>query len=162
MAKRKRFQPRPRNPITEARHKRDMWWQVYLPLLFGALVFIGLATWVMLSAFDSSMALNTSAFADAMTIMLLTALISVLLGGLVAVGAMIWGVMWLINWIPGNIRIVHDYLFLAVEYVTRWMQPVRKTALSANQRFDATANSLHALQEKVEQRLVRQSEDSLQ
>ncbi len=157
MAKQSRV--RPRNPKTHAAHTKDMWWQVYLPLGLGTLVVLGLAALMMLSAFGMGTDVNTSGLADAMLIMMLTLLIPLLIGGLVAIGGMVWGVMWLINWIPGNVRIVHDFLFIVVEKVTQYMRPVRSTALTMNTRFEASARSVREVGMKVEQRLMQSKDD---
>ncbi|MEA3350353.1 MAG: hypothetical protein U9Q82_07010 [Chloroflexota bacterium] len=39
-----------RNPKTQASHKKDIFWQITIPLIFGALAILGLAIWSVVAA----------------------------------------------------------------------------------------------------------------
>lgn len=83
------------NPETRAAFRRQVWLEVYLPLLLGAALVLGLVVLLMRAGLGGN-----SAWADAVTVFLLLPLIGLGLALLVFLAAAIFGVSWLIHRLP--------------------------------------------------------------
>jgi len=86
-----------RNPEAYRRHKKDVFWQITLPLVIACLLVISLAVWTGLAASsgaDLSRAANTS------LMLLILPVFFVSLVVLVILIALLVGVLWLLKKIP--------------------------------------------------------------
>ncbi len=77
-----------RNPETHKKHRREAFWQITLPLIFLALVFLGFAAWTVTAANGSGVRRP----ADASLIFLLCPVILCSILPLALVGGMAYGV----------------------------------------------------------------------
>ncbi len=112
--------PRPRNPETQARLRRDVLWQIYLPL---GLAVLALLVVMGLTIFVAGMP-TRSAWADVSTMYLI---IFAAIGG-VAVLALLAGLcaaLWyLLRELPGYFKIVQDFMRLVAAQVAEISQKV--------------------------------------
>ncbi len=83
------------NPETRAAYRRQVWLEVYLPLLLGAALVLGLVALLMRAGLG-----GRGAWADAVTVLLLVPLMGLGLALLVFLAAAIFGVSWLIHRLP--------------------------------------------------------------
>jgi hypothetical protein len=98
-----------RNPVTQTRHRREVLWQITIPVVVGALVLLLLA---FLAAFQTSMD-QASIWADISLIwMIVPALIAVLIFFLF-LAASIYLAVRLIGVLPGYFFMAHGWLLLA-------------------------------------------------
>ncbi len=112
--------PRPRNPETQARLRRDVLWQIYLPL---GLAVLALLVVMGLTIFVAGMP-TRSAWADVSTMYLIIfaaiggVVVLVLLAGLCAA---LW---YLLRELPGYFKIVQDFMRLVAAQVAEISQKV--------------------------------------
>lgn len=85
-----------RNPATRAAHRKQVLWQISLPLLVVIAVFVALAV---LATFMSGE--RTSAWADIALIWLLLPILLFALLGILVTGGLAYGVLRLIGVLPG-------------------------------------------------------------
>lgn len=94
------------NPVTRAAFRRQVWLEIYLPLLFGLVVVVGGAVLLWQRGVG-----DPRAWADASTVLLLVPLIVASLIPLaLLVGAAV-GAYWLIREIPGPSRRVQGFFY---------------------------------------------------
>lgn len=78
---------KPKNPITYAKHRREVFWQITIPLILGAIVLIGLAVWLSLVSFGDQVLAGKWASVSLIWLiipaMVVTLVIAVILAGLV-------------------------------------------------------------------------------
>lgn len=119
--------PSLRNPQTQARHKREVLWQITLPLILGIIFFIGASVFVTLGASG-----DASRWADATLVWLIIPwlIVSILVIG-IKIG-LIYLVVKLIHKLPsasytlyGFLRRVHEIVKQAGD---KAVEPVMKTA----------------------------------
>lgn len=118
-----------RNPVTHDRHRRDVFWQVTVPLVVGILLFLALAVGVVWSASGNGGAV--SRWADISTMWLLIPVLFICLILLVILAGLIYLITWLLGTVPRYAfqlqawfrlvsRKIHQGSDLAVEPVLRW------------------------------------------
>ena len=92
------------NPITQHTFRRSVWLQIYLPLILGGLLLAAALGGVVVAAGGGGF----SAWADVSLIfLLLPALLLGLIAG-AAVGALAYGVWWLVRESPPYFRLAQD------------------------------------------------------
>lgn len=84
-----------RNPITHQAHRREVFWQITLPLIVGALIFLGLAGAASWGAIG-----QVRAWADFGIIWLILLMIVPGLLILILLAGLVYGVTWLIMHLP--------------------------------------------------------------
>ncbi|MEW5867851.1 MAG: hypothetical protein AB1894_01135 [Chloroflexota bacterium] len=102
--------PRPlpeRNPITHAKHKHEVLWQITVPLGVGVLVLVGLAI-----AMGFGSAEQHSRWADISLIWLISPMLIVALLFLVILAGLTYGLIVLIQILPPYARQVQDFFVL--------------------------------------------------
>ncbi len=85
------------NPLTRKAHRRESWWQIYLPLILSALAILALASWVVVAGAQGS---DLAPAADTALIFLLTPMLLFLLIPLILLGAGIYLTIRLFNLLP--------------------------------------------------------------
>jgi hypothetical protein len=129
--------PLPRNPETTRLHRRDLAWQVYLPIglaVLALLVVTGLAIW----AAVSGQAAVDSVWADVSLIFLILMTAALALLPLALLVAAIFGLWYALRYLPGYARVAQNYVALAAGYV-------RQAADRAVQPFIAVDRAAAAL-----------------
>jgi hypothetical protein len=115
----------PVNLKTKARHRREVWWQIYLPLILGALLFGLLVLGISLSGVG-----DTSIWADVSAIWVIVPIVIMALIPLVAFVAAIVGVTLLIIKAPPKtyqLQNMFAYLEAEVRRITdRIVEPFLK------------------------------------
>lgn len=98
-----------RNPVTHARHRREVLWQITIPVAVGALILLALAV---LAAFRATTD-QASVWADiSLMWMIIPAFIAMLIF-FVLLAASIYLVVRLIGVLPGYFLVAHGWLLLA-------------------------------------------------
>lgn len=97
--------PPPRNPLTHARHRREVLWQITLPLVLGSLAVLIVAGLVV----ALGAAGETSLWADVSLIWLLAPLLLACLLPLALLSGLAYAVVRLIAVLPGYARQVQDF-----------------------------------------------------
>lgn len=93
-----------RNPVTYERHRKEVMWQILVPVLIGAVIVLALAI-LATTRTDA----QVSKGADVSVIWMITPMLIIALIFLVLLGAMVYGVMSLLGILPGYARLVQDY-----------------------------------------------------
>lgn len=93
-----------RNPVTYERHRKEVMWQILVPVLIGAVIVLTLA---ILAATRTDA--QVSKGADVSVIWMITPMLIIALIFLVLLGAMIYAVMSLLGILPSYARLVQDY-----------------------------------------------------
>ncbi len=108
----------PRNKQTEALHNREVWQQIYLPLLIGVLAVIGVAVLIGLALYYG----NTTSihiWSLVSTIVVVAQVLIGLLPILVLIGGLAFGLGYLLPKLPPYFKVAQDYTaWLA--YKTDW------------------------------------------
>ncbi len=116
--------PKPeRNPETYRNHRREVLWQITIPLLVGAVIIIVL---MILVTFGS--AFQLSKWADISVIWLTIPMYVVLLVLLVLVAGLTYGIIWVIANLP-------PVLFMVLKYLRQANAIVRKASDTAVKPF---------------------------
>ena len=98
---------RPRNLKTQKAHQRQVWLQIILPLSIGGLLSLALAVWIA-TASEKSQGLHTAA--DASLLLLLLPWMLLALVTIAALGALIYGIGYLLHWLPPQFFLLHTLL----------------------------------------------------
>ena len=93
-----------RNPVTYERHRKEVMWQILVPVIIGAVIILALA---ILAATRTDA--QVSKGADVSVIWMITPMLVVALIFLVLLGALIYAVMSLLGILPGYASLVQDY-----------------------------------------------------
>lgn len=124
--------PRPRNRVTQARHQREAWLQIYLPLSLFALVFLAAAVLTLLGAFGA--AVDNSVMADTAAVWLS---LPVLFAGLVllaVVGGLAYGVSWLAACLPPYLKQGQDLSRSILDYSRRYADRAARPVVAVSAR----------------------------
>ncbi len=117
-----------RNPVTHAAHRREVFWQITLPLLIGGLLLLAALVGVIVAAVGANV--GVSRWADVSLIWLLLPVLPLALGILAVTAAITYGVTALLGVFPGYARLVQDYFLLferkVKELDARIVEPVLK------------------------------------
>ena len=97
-----------RNPVTHARHRREVLWQVTVPVLAGVVIVVAMA--VLASWLGSSQ--EVSQWADTSLIVLIVPTMFFALIFLVLLAAFIFGVIRLIQVLPPYARRLQDFFVM--------------------------------------------------
>jgi hypothetical protein len=92
------------NPVTRMAYRRQVWLEIYLPLLVGGFLVVGGAVVLWRAGIGSG-----GSWADIALVMLL---LPVLAAGLLAVGVLVglaWAVSQVIGWLPANARAAQEF-----------------------------------------------------
>jgi hypothetical protein len=93
-----------RNPVTYERHRKEVMWQILVPVLIGAVIVLALAILATTGTYA-----QVSKGVDVSVIWLITPLFIIALIFLLLLGAMIYAVMSLLGILPGYARLAQDY-----------------------------------------------------
>lgn len=96
-----------RNPITHARHRKEVFWQITIPMAIGVLLFLLVATVVFLSATHE--ATNLSRWADVSLIWLILPSLFFALLFLVFLTGFIYLIIVFLKLAPNYARIIQQY-----------------------------------------------------
>jgi hypothetical protein len=97
----------PRNPFTHQKHRREVFWQVTIPLAAGLIIVLALAVGVTFAS--SGLA---SRLADVSLIWLILPAMVITLVFLVLTAGLAYGVIWLIGKLPPLAFKIHKFLLL--------------------------------------------------
>jgi len=101
------------NPRTRKAHRRESWWQIYLPLILGALAVLALAVWAAVAGAQGS---DIAPAADTALIFLLAPMLLFLLVPLTLLGAGIYLTIRLFNLLPPQmLRLQRFFTRLQIE-----------------------------------------------
>ena len=93
-----------RNPVTYKRHRKEVMWQILVPVLIGTVIVLALSI-LATTRTDA----QVSKGADVSVIWMITPMLIVALIFLVLLGAIVYGVMSLLGILPGYARLVQNY-----------------------------------------------------
>jgi len=93
-----------RNPVTYERHRKEVMWQILVPVLIGTVIVLALSI-LATTRTDA----QVSKGADVSVIWMITPMLIVALIFLVLLGAIVYGVMSLLGILPGYARLIQDY-----------------------------------------------------
>lgn len=85
-----------RNPVTNRKHRKEVFWQVTIPLVIAVAFFLALGAFASLVGGGAT----TSKIADVALIWLIVPVMAIGLVFLVLLGAFVFGVIWLIHHVP--------------------------------------------------------------
>jgi hypothetical protein len=108
----------PRNKATEARHQRETWGQIYVPLIIGGLLVVGV---MVLTGFAVSTGNSaaTRLWADVSLVIVILQVMIVTLPLLILFGGLAWGIGYLVKLVPPYAKVAQDYTALAARK-TEW------------------------------------------
>lgn len=95
----------PRNPLTHKNHRREVLWQVTIPLLFGGVLILGLAVWTVVTVVEGG---SVSLWADISLIYLIVPTMLLAIIPLLLFAAIAYGFIWLNNNLPPYARQAQD------------------------------------------------------
>jgi hypothetical protein len=104
--------PQERNPLTHERHRREVFWQIAMPLSVG-----GLAVLLLAFLAGSASAINASQWADISLIWLIAPLFIIALITLALLGVMIFLIIKLIEVLPFQAFRLNSFLILLNGYI---------------------------------------------
>ena len=119
---------RPRNPHTEALHKRDTFWQIYFPMGLAFVLFIGICALAVAAAVGSSGG-ATEVWADISLVVVILQVMVFVLPLLILFGGLAYGVGYVIPKLPPYFKIAQDYVALAASEVKRLTRYVEEPLL---------------------------------
>jgi hypothetical protein len=99
-----------RNPITGQTHKREVFWQIYLPAIIGGILLLLIAAGVLIATYRGTARLDTWA-AVSEIILVVPAMLATVIFAALAVGS-IYLVTRLLGIAPGYARLVQDFFTL--------------------------------------------------
>ncbi len=126
----------PRNEVTRARHRREVLWQVTMPLVVGLLLILALAGGIFFGG-----AGNTSLWADVSTIWLLLPVIILALIPLVLLVLFVYGITWLVANLPAYAFMVQQ----AFRQVEARVQEIAGRAVEPALRVRSSLAALRSL-----------------
>lgn len=103
-----------RNPVTHEAHRREVLWQVTVPLIIGIVAILVLAFLAARGATD-----NVSRWADISLIWLILPMLFITLIFILLVGAIAYGVIWLVRKLPVYARRAQDLVASLVALTRR-------------------------------------------
>ncbi len=108
----------PRNKATEAIHKRETWWQIYIPLIAGGLLVLAVCILAIVAGVSGDSA-ATRLWADVSLVFIVFQVIIVTLPLLILFGGLAWGIAYLVKLLPPYAKVAQDYTALAARK-TEW------------------------------------------
>jgi uncharacterized BrkB/YihY/UPF0761 family membrane protein len=118
-----------RNPLTHAKHKREVFWQIMLPMLIGVLLVLTVAFLIIFTGPQSSS--DLSRWADVSTIWLILPSLFITLIFLIILSSFVYLITVVLRITPRYALIVQLYFEIAKHkvsyYSNRITQPIIKT-----------------------------------
>jgi uncharacterized BrkB/YihY/UPF0761 family membrane protein len=118
-----------RNPLTHAKHRREVFWQIIFPMLIGILLVLVVVAVILLSATHA--ATNLSRWADVSLIWLIMPSLFFALIILIALISIIYLITVVLRITPGYARILQNYFeigrYRVSQYSNRIVEPILKT-----------------------------------
>ncbi|MCI0519273.1 MAG: hypothetical protein L0Z70_03350 [Chloroflexi bacterium] len=99
-----------RNPITHHKHRGEVFWQITAPLILGVLLILAAGAGVVLASAAGNP--QVGRWASVSIIWLIIPALLAMLVLLALVGALAYGVSWLLRWLPGFALRVQDFFVL--------------------------------------------------
>lgn len=118
-----------RNPITHKLHRREMTWQVILPLTLGILIILGLGIWAIVTVAQGG---DVSRAADTSLIFLLIPVLILSLIPLVLLGGLVYGMVRLLTFLPPMFYTVQGFLLRVQERVQQGADIAAEPVLRIN------------------------------
>ena len=109
--------PPERNPRTHAEHKREVFWQITLPLLIGVLLILAAIAAIIFSSIQPVTDLQR--WADVSLIWLILPSLVISLLGLIVLVGLVFAVTFLLHRIPSIARTIQLYFELAREKINQ-------------------------------------------
>jgi hypothetical protein len=129
-----------RNPQTQARHKREVLWQIILPLILGIILFLGASVLVTLGASG-----EVSRWAEATLVWLIVPWLVVSIVAIAALVGLVYGVVKLIQVVPFAFFRLNNFIHRVQGFVSqaedKAVEPVLKIA--------SLRGRLHALRSRT-------------
>lgn len=108
----------PRNKATEALHQRETWGQIYVPLIIGGLLVVGVMVLTGFAVYTGNSG-ATRVWADVSLVFLILQVMIVTLPLLIVFGGLAWGISYLVKLVPPYAKVAQDYTALAARK-TEW------------------------------------------
>jgi hypothetical protein len=142
--------PKERNPVTHQAHRREVFWQITLPIILGVSIILGLAIWTIVYAAQGG---GTTHAAGTSLIFLIIPTMIMGLVLLVSRAGFAYAVIWLNQNLPPYAKQVQDIFDLIKErvryYADRLVEPVL--------RWHSTQAGISALGRKTKKRETERS-----
>jgi Domain of unknown function (DUF4153) len=116
-----------RNPVTQQAHRKQVLWQITVPLVIAAIVVLVLAVLV-----ASGSSQGASLWADIALIWLLIPVMVVLLILLVLLAGLVYAVIWLVRTIPVYAMQVQNFMIMIASRVERLGNMIVEPIMRAN------------------------------
>jgi len=136
-----------RNPVTHAAHRREVWWQITLPLLIGGLLLLAALVGVIVAAVGANE--GVSRWADISLIWLLLPVLPLALLILIVTAAITYGVTALLGIFPGYARLVQDYFLLFEGKVKALNERIVAPVLKVHAWLAGVRQARHSLQAQL-------------
>jgi hypothetical protein len=132
-------------PVHESylKHRRQLMWQIILPMVLTALLFIALIVLINIATFRDGG--DVARWAAISTIWIVVPIMIGLLIVLALLGGLVYLMMKLLNVTPTYTSLAQDYVYLAVGYIKRATEALVKPVLQIN----GILASLNAFFEKM-------------
>ena len=140
-------QARPRNKVTEARHRRETLLQVYLPLTLGLVAFLAAAVLTVLGSFGD--VLNNSVLADTIVVWFSIPLLLVGLILFVLVAALAYGVGRVIGTVPPYFKQGQDFSRTILQRVRRASDSAAEPIIASSSRAAAVRTFIEGVQNSM-------------
>ena len=127
--------PKERNPLTYAKHRSEVFWQIILPFILGLLVVVGLAVLTIVMGFYQSQVRTT--WADIAIIWLILPGLGVVLGLAVLLAGLAYGVGRLIGVLPAYAHLVQNFFYLMQTRLRQGADQVVKPVIKVSEFFGA-------------------------
>lgn len=129
-----------RNPVTHTRHRREVLWQITVPLVVGIVILLALAVLTTMATADQA-----SVWADiSLMWLIMPALIAALVFMIFLAGS-VYITVWLIRELPLYFRQIHLWLLLFGEQVRRVADMIVEPIL----RVQSFRSSIRTLNQQV-------------
>ena len=134
----------PRNKQTELIHKREVWRQIYLPLLVGGAAVLGLSILTLMAGISGSTTL-TRVWADISLVFVVAQVMLVVLPLLLVFGGLAYGVVYLLKILPPYLKVAQDYTALAAQKTEWVMRYVIEPVLSIKSAVAGLDNAIQTV-----------------
>ena len=139
--------PRKRNPLTRQRHKKDVFWQITVPLVVLLLILFALGGLVIASTATGGG--TVSAIADTALVWMALPTLFVLLVVLLVLGGVVYAVMWIINVLPPYFKVAHDWTAKIAALVKGYSARISDPVIEVRARAAAVGKAAQRLRDDV-------------
>lgn len=129
-----------RNPVAQRAHRKQVFWQITVPLVIAALIILALA--VLVSTGNSQ---SASLWADISLIWLIIPVMVVSLIFLVVLAGLVYAVIWLVRILPGYALQAQNFMVMIANQVERLGNAIVEPIL----RINAFLASIQALRRSL-------------